>query len=135
MQFLMGPNDTYNQPWSQLLLTPNLLNSSKVYSLLLQDEAQRSHTHPPLGNEHTTLQTSTTNAEVSTPSQAYMVHSMSSGSRPPCKHCEFWDIQRANVINFMDIHLVTTTIIKVIHMGHLHLRHTLLIFPRNQKMF
>ena len=51
MQFLMGLNDTYSQPRSQLLLTSNLPDLSGAYSLLLQDEAQRSHTHPPVSTD------------------------------------------------------------------------------------
>lgn len=43
MQLLMGINDTFSQPRSQLLLTITLPDVEGAYSLLLQDEAQRAY--------------------------------------------------------------------------------------------
>ena len=59
MQFLMGLNDTFSQPRSQLLLTTSLPDVAHAYSFLLQDEAQKAHTHPPLTSERAALQTQT----------------------------------------------------------------------------
>lgn len=88
MQFLMGLDDTYIQPRSQLLLTSNLPDLSGAYSLLLQDEAQRSHTHPPVSTDRAALQSNVNdiNASFNT-SQALMAHPMSIRNRPRCKHC------------------------------------------------
>lgn len=62
MQFLMGLNDTFSQPQSQLLLTTSLPDVAHAYSLLLQDEAQKAHTHPPMTSEREALQTQTAHA-------------------------------------------------------------------------
>ena len=45
MQFLMGLNESYNQIRGQILLIDPLPSINKVYSLLIQDESQRSIGH------------------------------------------------------------------------------------------
>ena len=45
MQFLMGLNETYSQIRGQILLLDPLPLINKVYSLLIQDESQRSIAH------------------------------------------------------------------------------------------
>ena len=45
MQFLMGLNDSYSQIKGQILLMDTLPSINKVYSLLIQEERQRSVEH------------------------------------------------------------------------------------------
>ena len=45
MQFLMGLNDSYSQIMGQILLMDKLPSINKVYSLLIQEERQRSVGH------------------------------------------------------------------------------------------
>jgi len=58
MQFLMGLNETYSQVRGKILLMDPLPSINRVYSLLIQDESQRSIGHS-IGTyiESTTLAT------------------------------------------------------------------------------
>ena len=46
MKFLMGLNESFSQVWAQVLLMDPIPSLSKVYSLLILEETQRSVTNP-----------------------------------------------------------------------------------------
>lgn len=95
MQFLIWLNDTFSQARSQLLLTTTLLDVEGANSLLLQDEAQRAYSHPPLVSKRAALQAQglpTAFVPRSQPpdvsSQALLArHQGSTRMCPRCTHC------------------------------------------------
>ncbi|KAI4338330.1 hypothetical protein L6164_016670 [Bauhinia variegata] len=72
---------------AKLLLTTSLPDVAHAYSLLLQDEAQRAHTNPPLVSEKTSLQTQTTPVSSEIATQALLAKPAPSRNRPRCAHC------------------------------------------------
>ena len=95
MQFLMGLNDPYSQIKGQILLMDPLPSINKVYSLLIQEERQRSVGH---GNfvhiESTTLAVKGSNPNFNSNFPGFFGDSGVSGGnnskgkeRPLCTHC------------------------------------------------
>ena len=91
MQFLMGLNETYSQIRGQVLLLDPLLSINKVYSLLIQDESQRSIAHSARDYVESTALSA--QSVVGSANLAYGGHPAGKGSknkgkdRPVCSHC------------------------------------------------
>lgn len=95
MQFLMGLNDSYSQIKGQILLMDPMPSINKVYSLLIQEERQRSVGHSNLFHvESTTLAVKGSNPSFNFNFSGFSGNSVvfggnnSSGKDGPiCTHC------------------------------------------------
>ena len=91
MQFLMGLNETYSQIQGQILLLDPLPLINKVYSLLIQDESQRSIAH--LAGDYVESTALAAQLVVGLANLAYGGGPAGKGSknkgkdRPVCSHC------------------------------------------------
>ncbi|XP_075655032.1 uncharacterized protein LOC142625227 [Castanea sativa] len=93
MQFLMGPNETYSQVWGQILLMDPLPSVNRVYSLLIQDESQRSIGHSTGAYIESTALATKSSAGAIGFGNTYGNNSGAKGNkykgkeRPMCSHC------------------------------------------------
>ena len=93
MQFLIGLNETYSHVRGQILLMDPLPSINRVYSLLIQDESQRSIGHSTCAYIiSTTLATKSSTGTVGF-GNTYGNNSGAKGNknkgkeRPVCSHC------------------------------------------------
>ena len=93
MQFLIGLNETYNQVWGQILLMDPLPSVNRVYSLLIQDERQRSIGHSTGAYIESTALATKSSARAVGFGNTYGNNSGAKGNknkgneRPVCSHC------------------------------------------------
>ena len=87
MKFLMRLNDSFSQVRSQVLLMDTIPSLSKVYSLLIQEETQRSVPNASVAKVDSTVLA----AKLSNNHHGTSIVSSNSGSkgkdRPTCTHC------------------------------------------------
>ena len=87
MKFLMGVNESFSQVRSQVLLMDPIPSLSKVYSLMIQEETQRSIPNAPVVKVDSTVLV----AQVSTDQVNHVTNLVNSSGkgkdRPVCTHC------------------------------------------------
>lgn len=83
MTFLMGLNDSYAALRAQILLISPLPSMNKVFSLVIQEEQQRSAGILPTSVESVTLAASSDNSKKAT----QVRNKKKEGQRPICSHC------------------------------------------------
>ena len=87
MKFLMGVNESFSQVRSQVLLMDPIPSLSKIYSLKIQEETQRSIPNAPVVKVDSIVLA----AKVSTDQVNHVTNLVNSGGkgkdRPVCTHC------------------------------------------------
>ena len=97
MQFLIGLNETYSQDRGKILLMDPLPSINRVYSLLIQDESQRSIGHSTGAYIESTALATKSSAQVVGFGNTYGNNSSAKGNknrgkgRPVCSHCGVTD--------------------------------------------